>query len=413
MSKENELFKSSLKVPVFKTYNKAIFNLLHTPEYENYTDVVLSTLGQELEQFFKPKEMSLKYRYKSLKSFENNIKKDSKVEGHEFHSKYNKYINYDIIGMRLVINKIPEDFTIDKNFIDNCKKDLKSVKQQLFELENKYYSQNIHNNDEFLAEYIKKSNKLKHEIEYLENCCNFDTLLLKRNQTQKILSNLNKNSSKYYKGEIEHAKTLLNNLNNTLGMIAGDYVIDHIIKTSPKLKQLGIYLNDDRKKFFYDDTGYTAVHFCLESSKYPLWRAELQDRSSEVEYLSKFVNVTHNSLPGKKRRLENLPAKSPNTKLNKYLTHHRYTSSSTKHNTKAIRKFLQKLDFIIPLYTKYTKNGYIKKYTKSENVRHYYKKLLLENFEYDKNLKNFLEETTNDEFLPELNGNRFNDEKTI
>ena len=56
---------------------------------------------------------------------------------------------------------------------------------------------------------------------------------------------------------------------------------------------------------------------------------------------------------------------------------------------------------------------YIKKYTKSENVRHYYKKLLLENFEYDKNLKNFLEETTNVEFLPELNGNRFNDEKTI
>ena len=46
-------------------------------------------------------------------------------------------------------------------------------------------------------------------------------------------------------------------------------------------------------------------------------------------------------------------------------------------------------------------------------MRHYYKKLLLENFEYDKNLKNFLEETTNDEFLPELNGNRFNDEKTI
>ena len=157
MSKENELFKSSLKVPVFKTYNKAIFNLLHTPEYENYTDVVLSTLGQELEQFFKPKEMSLKYRYKSLKSFEDNNKKDSKLEKNEFHSSFNKYINYDIIGMRLVINKIPEDFTIDKNFIDNCKKDLKSVKQQLFELENKYYSQNIHNNDEFLAEYIKIS----------------------------------------------------------------------------------------------------------------------------------------------------------------------------------------------------------------------------------------------------------------
>ena len=413
MSNEHELFKSSLSVPVFETYNRAIFNLLHTPEYENYTDVVLSTLGQELEQFFKPKEMSLKYRYKSLKSFENNIKKDSKVEGHEFHSKYNKYINYDIIGMRLVINKIPEDFKLDKYFIDNCKKDLKSVIQQLFELEKQYYSYDTDNDKKFLDDYIKKYDKLKHEIEYLENCCNFDNLLLKRNQTQKILANLNNNNSKYYKGEIEHAQTLLNNLNSTLGMIAGDYVIEHIINTSSKLKQLGVYLNNDRKKFFYDKTGYTAVHFCLESSKLPLWKAELQDRSSEVEYLSKFVNVTHNSLPGKKRRLEKLPNKAPYTKINEYLKHHRYRFSSSKRNTKANKKFLQNLDYVIPLYTKYTKNGYIKKYTKSENVRHYYKKLLLENPDYNKELKTFLKESTNDEFLPKLTGNRVNDEKTI
>ena len=162
-----------------------------------------------------------------------------------------------------------------------------------------------------------------------------------------------------------------------------------------------------------DKTGYTAVHFCLESSKFPLWKAELQDRSSEVEYLSKFVNITHNSLPGKKRRLENLPNKVPHTKINEYLKHHRYRFSSSKRNTKAIKKFLQNLDYVIPLYTKYTKNGYIKKYTKSENVRHYYKKLLLENPDYNKELKTFLKESTNDEFLPELNGNRFNNEKTI
>ena len=125
MSNEHELFKSSLSVPVFETYNKAIFNLLHTAEYENYTDVVLSTLGQELEQLFNPKEMSLKYRYKSLKSFENNNKKDSKIEKNEFHSNFNKFITYDIIGMRLVINEIPEDFKLDKYFIDNCKKKIK------------------------------------------------------------------------------------------------------------------------------------------------------------------------------------------------------------------------------------------------------------------------------------------------
>ena len=79
MQNKHKLFQSSLSVPLFEQYNVAIFNLLHSPEYENYTDVVLSTLGTELEKYFKPDEMRLKYRYKSRKSFNANNSKDSKV----------------------------------------------------------------------------------------------------------------------------------------------------------------------------------------------------------------------------------------------------------------------------------------------------------------------------------------------
>ena len=73
MNNKRNLFKTSLSVPIFESYNKAIFNLLKTPEYRNYTDVVLSTLGQELEKYLDPQNFRLKYRYKSEKSFNKNI----------------------------------------------------------------------------------------------------------------------------------------------------------------------------------------------------------------------------------------------------------------------------------------------------------------------------------------------------
>lgn len=63
MNKKNS-FKSSLSVPIFEAYNKSIFNLLRSKPYENYTDVVLSTLGKELENYFSPSDFRLKYRYK-------------------------------------------------------------------------------------------------------------------------------------------------------------------------------------------------------------------------------------------------------------------------------------------------------------------------------------------------------------
>ena len=124
MQDKHKLFQSSLSVPLFEQYNVAIFNLLHSPEYENYTDVVLSTLGTELEKYFKPDEMRLKYRYKSRKSFNANNSKDSKVveknynngtvkdsefDKSDFKSDFNKHINYDIIGMRLVVENVNDN----------------------------------------------------------------------------------------------------------------------------------------------------------------------------------------------------------------------------------------------------------------------------------------------------------------
>ena len=70
--------------------------------------------------------MIFKYRYKSQKSFTNNISKDSIVSTNDntsyFTSRFNPYVHYDIIGMRLVVKNISNDFKVSNNFINSCKR---------------------------------------------------------------------------------------------------------------------------------------------------------------------------------------------------------------------------------------------------------------------------------------------------
>ena len=137
MNKKNS-FKDSLSVPIFEAYNKSIFNLLKSKPYENYTDVVLSTLGKELENYFSPSDFRLKYRYKSKKSFYANISKDSSNE--DLSSDFNKYITYDIIGMRLVIENISNNFNINEEFIEKAKIKVKLLKKKLSFLQKDLYN---------------------------------------------------------------------------------------------------------------------------------------------------------------------------------------------------------------------------------------------------------------------------------
>ena len=257
MQDKYKLFQSSLSVPLFEQYNVAIFNLLHSPEYENYTDVVLSTLGLELEKYFKPDDMRLKYRYKSRKSFNTNNSKDSKVieknyksdNIQDFESDYNKHINYDIIGMRLVVESVSDNFQVDKSFIEKCKSDLINSQKELFELEKQYsdyYNANygntsfsiktLLNRDSNLKQFAQNINVLKHKINYLQQCVDFKKLLSYRIRTKKLL--LKMKDAKNTQAEIQETEKLLNDFDNIICMIAGDYAIEHLFSTSEKLKKM-------------------------------------------------------------------------------------------------------------------------------------------------------------------------------
>lgn len=389
MNKKNS-FKNSLSVPIFEAYNKSIFNLLRSKSYENYTDVVLSTLGKELENYFSSSDFRLKYRYKSKKSFYANISKDSSNE--TLSSDFNKYITYDIIGMRLVIENIPDNFNIDEEFVKKSKVKIQFLKKKISILQKNLYNLN----DPVLID--KLNNKIEFitsKIKYLNSCVNFKKLLDKKISIQNDINLINKNLSKSYNPSLEYERnqafSLLESLNNSLGLIAGHFVISNILKNSEPLHKLGIYLDSSRQKYFNDLNGYNSIHFCLKSSLYPAWVAELQDRSSIMEYISKYGPTIHDKIPGKKRKLHPLPLSTNTSDIHRYISHIKY---------------------ILPKYTKYLYNGYIKKYTKKENVQHYYKKLFLKNSEYSQIANEILFDKPAITYLPTLDDNFLIETKT-
>ena len=387
---KNNSFKDSLSVPIFEAYNKSIFNLLKSKSYENYTDVVLSTLGKELENYFSPSDFRLKYRYKSKKSFYANISKDSSNE--DLSSDFNKYITYDIIGMRLVIENIPDNFNINEEFIEKAKIQIKLLKKKISFLQKDLYN----SKDSVMVDKLNTEIEfINSKISYLNSCINFKNLLNKKNLIQKDIDLINKKLAKSYNPSLAHERNqaflALESLNNSLGLIAGHFAINNILETSEELHKLGIYLDSSREKYFNDSNGYNSIHFCLKSSLYPAWVAELQDRSSIKEYIAKYGPTIHDKIPGKKRKLHPLPLSTNSSDVHRYISHIKY---------------------ILPKYTKYVYNGYIKKYTKKENVQHYYKKLFLENAEYSRIANEILFDRPTITYLPSLDENCSKDTKT-
>ena len=395
MANKYELFRSSLSVPMFENINQSIFQLLQTPEYQKYTDIVFSNLGKELEKYF-GKDMIFKYRYKSQKSFTNNISKDSTISTYDkqndFTSRFNPYVHYDILGMRLVIKNISNDFTVSKHFIESCKQKADKYQKKLFDLQKQYLHKDENTPDNEQDKLLKKEIlHIERYLIYLDDCCNFDSLLKKRN---KLLNNYNrlgtklKNSNeldpynyKQLKLEFDTIEFALKNLNSLLNTIAGEYAIEEIFEKSERIKKLGIHLNPKRQKFFSEDQGYTSMHFSIESSALPNWISELQDRSSSIEYLSIHG---HDTLPGKKRKLINLPKNL---------------------NTSIAKKYIKKLNHISPDYTIYRFNGYIERYNMKQNVHHYYSNLLIKEPDYTKKLDSILDNRKNTPFLPKENIN--------
>ena len=134
----------------------------------------------------------MKYRYKSKKSFYANISKDSSNEN--LSSDFNKYITYDIIGMRLVIENIPNNFNINEEFIEKAKIQVKLLKKLSFLKKDLYNSSDSAMVDKLNTEIEFINSK----ISYLNSCINFKNLLNKKNLIQKDIDLIDKKLAKSY-----------------------------------------------------------------------------------------------------------------------------------------------------------------------------------------------------------------------
>ena len=80
-------------------------------------------------------------------------------------------------------------------------------------------------------------------------------------------------------------------------------------------------------------------------------------------------------------------------------------------NKNDINRYISRIEYVLPLYTKYVSNGQVKKYTKKEDVKHYYKKLFLENPDYAKQVNKVLYDRPTIIYTPMLSDKESNLEK--
>ncbi len=348
---------------IFPHINKSIYDLLVSPEYRNYTDVVFSAIGQEIEKLFInqiskkndvenskknspvcPNFFNLELREKSKNSFTKNNSESS-----------SPFVAYDTIGMKLVINNIPKNITISDDFKKKCKEKLFVIDDDLNKLTQEFSSHFLSKPAQI--DINKKLDKIFKHREYLINCLNFNSILKRRNS---ILDSRSKNNNiKEQKNSVELVNATegeLILLDKIIYLIVGDYIINTIFK-SKNLKSLGLYLYMPREKYIEENLGYNALHFCLKSHLLPDWIAELQVHSSFIETLTKIGSSSHDDMPGKQRSF----TPPPDTKSKKLL-----------------QSYFKNLYKNVPKFSIFYPNGYIKKLTPCENVFKFFKDMINE-----------------------------------
>lgn len=224
--------------------------LFETPEYRNFSDLMLITIGKEIEEHYPGVEFNLVSRFKSYDSFEKKawqkLKQNSTL--------------YDNIGYEIVIKKIPDDFeTEDMEF--NAKLDKLLLKRA-----------NAHDrlieNQTAYDEFIRQSET----PEYISEMSN------------PIFEDTFKRGKRSAEEAVELSKKYLNNKNDDCELELAEHIITYLCERSDKIKELGIANIPNRRKDHNERSReYRASHDCIkvynQNSPVMGWTAEIQAKS--------------------------------------------------------------------------------------------------------------------------------------
>ena len=332
---ENKKYEELVNNYILKDINEMILST--DIDVMKYLEIVVSSLLLEINKTFPEPNYSIYITYR-IKSPKSNIEKLSdylcRLKEHE--NSYSIKDITDLFGLRIIIEKIPQNITISKNnpeyeLLQNLSEERnKNIKlsKNFHNFESKildddctcleYYTQskNILNSilSTFDSETAISKNyalNLKKRYEMLINECEKKIEILtalgdydSKIDTESLIND--KNVSKIDFRQL--LKDFDSRIDSKLGLKLYSNSLPHIIDNSDVLKKLGISMSKDpsRIKNKREASGYVSDFFGLDSSIIPI-KTELQVMYTNEHQESIIGYSAHSKMPGKEASFMEIP----------------------------------------------------------------------------------------------------------
>lgn len=332
---ENKKYENLFNNYILKNMNTMILST--NTDIMKYLEIIASALLLEINKSFPEPNYSIYITYR-IKSQKSNIEKlsDYTCRLEEHNSSISIKDISDLIGLRIIVEKIPHNISINKTnpeyetlqkLSDERKENIK-ISEQYHEIESQIDSNNC-----TCFDYYTNSQKL---LQNIINMFNSETLysknyaiILKNNYNKlideckkkiKILTALGDYSSKI---DITHIKEDRNPLkidfkellkdfdsriDSKMGLKLYSNALPNIIKESPILQKLGVSMSNDpsRIKHKREKSGYISDFFGLDFEGIPI-KTELQIMYTNEHQESITGYSAHSNMPGKEANFMEIP----------------------------------------------------------------------------------------------------------
>lgn len=333
--KENKKYKNLFDNYISKDINEMI--LSNDTSIMRYLEIVVSSLFLEINKKFPEPNYSIYMTYR-IKSQKSNISKLSdyvrRLESQD--SSISIKDISDLIGLRIIIEKIPHNITISKNNSEyETLKKLSDERKANINISEQYHEFEAEIDDYNCTcfDYYNQSKDLLESIVcifdsetlYSENYAidlkeNYNKLIGECEKKIEILTALGDYSSKMDADRLLEDKNQLqvnfkellkdfdSRIDSKLGLKLYSNALPDIIKNSIVLQKLGVSLSNDssRIKHKREESGYVSDFFGLDFDGIPI-KTELQIMYANEHQESIIGYSAHSNMPGKEANFMEIP----------------------------------------------------------------------------------------------------------
>lgn len=332
---ENKKYEEFYNNYILKDIDEMI--LSNDIDIMKYIEIVVSGLLLDINKKFPEPNYSIYITYR-IKSQKSDIEK---LSDYTRRLKNNSSISIkditDLIGLRIIIEKIPRNITISKNNPEyTAFKELSNEREKNISLSKKFheFESQIDNNDCTCFEYYTQSKNIIKDIlstfesetvyskDYAKELkIKYNKLIAECDKKIKILTALGDYDSKididslgndqnHYKIDFkELLRSFDSRIDSKLGLKLYSNALPDIVENSSTLKNLGISTSKDpsRIKNKREESGYVSDFLGLDSSIIPI-KTELQIMYTNEHQESITGYSAHSKMPGKEANFMEIPS---------------------------------------------------------------------------------------------------------